>query len=516
MKAGANEAFRISQLLALSILGVACAACIMLLLINGCSAKPSESVNGSVAENSSLREELLRRAREDQAIRDEWIQKGSDKTVLARVNAIDSDNQARMKAIIAQYGWPGPALVKGDGTEAAFILVQHADLTLQKEALPLVKKAYEAHEISGEKYALLLDRVLVREGKLQVYGTQAKGVEEWAQHEPVLQPIEDEANVDKRRAEVGLVPLPVYVRQLKETYFPDSQSRTNSVEGGLHANGNEMNQGAGTNSFPSLPEVFQGRTFENEFDRDVFFLRSIQERYPSHWAALLQANITVEEYVRAPVKLLRFINELGAAMEGRNDLTASTNLALLTSDESVYANTNLYHPEILRAAAQALIGIGPNGRKALATCFTEQHYRVDSETLEEYANIIGKERPQDLELAKGLEAMAFDFSTTNGGIYPRCITASVKNLLCLPEGASRVRTHLRTEEVFDNPGRFQAVIDGIVAAQATEFSTNLAALETNVTMKLAVLTNSPGAYRDDLQELNMRIQKTLGLLDKPR
>jgi len=224
IKTEANVALRIFQLLD-RFLEVAAAStgCIILLLFNGCSGKPTENINASVAENSALREELLRRSSEDQAIRDEMIQRGADRldeSVLARMKAIDSDNQARLGAIINQYGWPGTNLVGRDGTEAAFILVQHADLALQKKVLPLVKKAYESHELSGEKYALLLDRVLVREGKPQVYGTQAKGIEEWRQHQPVLQPIEDEANVDKRRAELGLVPLSVYLNTLKEVYFP--------------------------------------------------------------------------------------------------------------------------------------------------------------------------------------------------------------------------------------------------------------------------------------------------------
>jgi len=38
-----------------------------------------------------------------------------------------------------------------------------------------------------------------------------------------------------------------------------------------------------TNSFPALAEIFQGRTFENEFERDVFFLRSVRDRYPQYW-----------------------------------------------------------------------------------------------------------------------------------------------------------------------------------------------------------------------------------------
>src|SRR5262249_10602829 len=122
MKAEANEAFRIFQSLNLSLqLAAVSITCALLLLYNGCSRKPTESISGSVAQNNALREELLRRVREDQAIRDEFIQKGSDKTdesVLARMRAIDSDNRARIKAIIEEYGWPGPQLVGQDGQGA--------------------------------------------------------------------------------------------------------------------------------------------------------------------------------------------------------------------------------------------------------------------------------------------------------------------------------------------------------------------------------------------------------------
>ena len=64
--------------------------------------------------------------------------------------------------------------------------------------------------------------MLVGEGKPQVYGTQVK---EWKGKEPVLQPIEDEANVDKRRAEVGLFPLSEYRELLKKMYFPQEKGK---------------------------------------------------------------------------------------------------------------------------------------------------------------------------------------------------------------------------------------------------------------------------------------------------
>lgn len=176
--------------------------------------------------NPTLREELLRRVKQDQAIRDEMIKKGvehPDKSVMARMAAIDADNTAHMKKLVEQYGWPGPELVGEDGTEAAFLLVQHAEYDLQKQALPLVRQAYLTKKLSGQDYALLLDRVLVKEGKPQVYGTQAKPFDQWKGQEPALEPIEDEANLDKRRAEVGLFPIAEYLKLLKSIYFPKNQ-----------------------------------------------------------------------------------------------------------------------------------------------------------------------------------------------------------------------------------------------------------------------------------------------------
>lgn len=184
---------------------------------------PSQSTGASSVAYPALRQELLKRLERDQAIRDEWIKKGVEKhdaEFEARMNDIDSSNTARMKEIVKQFGWPGPELVGEDGRDAAFILVQHADYQFQKEMLPLVLEAYRAGKLPGQFYALLLDRILVREGKPQVYGTQAKGADQWKGKEPVLEPIEDETNVDKRRAEVGLPPLAEYLVTLKQMYFP--------------------------------------------------------------------------------------------------------------------------------------------------------------------------------------------------------------------------------------------------------------------------------------------------------
>jgi hypothetical protein len=198
--------------------------CFALLLSN---ARAQEAGDLSVKE-PALRQELLKRVEQDRAIRNEFISKGvknPDKAILTRMQEIDTANTKRMRAIVSQYGWPTSELVGRDGADAAFLLVQHAELTFQKEMLPLVEKAYKSGELSGPSYALFVDKVRVGEGKPQIYGTQAKRFEEWNGQEPVLQTIEDEANVEKRRAEVGLPTLSEYREFLKQMYFPQTKSK---------------------------------------------------------------------------------------------------------------------------------------------------------------------------------------------------------------------------------------------------------------------------------------------------
>ncbi len=173
--------------------------------------------------NPHLREELLAMADVDQKIRNELISKMSShpmdssfsSLIVAKMDSIDRVNTKRIKEMINEYGWPGRSEVGNDGAEAAFLVVQHSHDTLfQKSCLPLVEAAFKAREVSGNDLALLTDRVRVREGRAQFYGSQAKIVN----GKLVLDPIEDEINVDKRRAELGLPPMSEYVKMLKQVY----------------------------------------------------------------------------------------------------------------------------------------------------------------------------------------------------------------------------------------------------------------------------------------------------------
>jgi hypothetical protein len=71
-------------------------------------------------------------------------------------------------------------------------------------------------ELSREKYALLVDRVRLQQGKKQLYGSQLKGK---PGHFEVL-PLEDPVNVDQRRAEMGMQPLADYIHDTNADYTP--------------------------------------------------------------------------------------------------------------------------------------------------------------------------------------------------------------------------------------------------------------------------------------------------------
>lgn len=165
--------------------------------------------------DAPLRRELLALVVEDQAARAAMIKDWSDPAAKAAVEAIDRRSTARLKEVVARHGWPSFALVGEDGAHAAWLLVQHADLdpAFQKECLAKMAPLVERAQASGIDYAYLTDRVAVAEGRPQRYGTQFD-----ERREP--RPIEDEANVDVRRAALGMPSMAAYRAMMLEMYGP--------------------------------------------------------------------------------------------------------------------------------------------------------------------------------------------------------------------------------------------------------------------------------------------------------
>lgn len=174
----------------------------------------------------ALRTDLLRRLELDQRVRsDSSMASLGDMTSPAalwslgqtavRMTRIDRPNQRRVRAVVAESGWPTAADVGADGMEALFYIVQHGPTDLQREALPGFRAAWHAGDLEGQHIALTTDRILANSGQPQVYGTQFGLV---AAGRMGLVPIRDAAHVDARRAAMGMPPLAGYLRIIcKET-----------------------------------------------------------------------------------------------------------------------------------------------------------------------------------------------------------------------------------------------------------------------------------------------------------
>jgi hypothetical protein len=179
---------------------------------------------GAPSANDAVRRELVKIGDEYQKHRQEMIDlrerlaiSDSEKVAkkwqqaVERQNELDSRNRQRLDEIVKEYGWPKRSAFGDEASGVAFLVVQHAELDYQKKYLPLIKEAASQKEARQSDLAILEDRVLTREGKKQIYGTQVRLNQKTQVME--LYPIEDEENVDARRGGVGLEPLAQYVKK---------------------------------------------------------------------------------------------------------------------------------------------------------------------------------------------------------------------------------------------------------------------------------------------------------------
>ena len=128
-----------------------------------------------------------------------------------KIDQIDLENAERLKEILAEIkGWPAISRFGTETPKAAWLVALHAthnpafqaDCLRQMMALP-------ANEYDLIDRVYLEDRVLISSGQPQRYGTIWNVVSNPAIDEFDVVPsrMEDPANVDARRAQVGLPPL---------------------------------------------------------------------------------------------------------------------------------------------------------------------------------------------------------------------------------------------------------------------------------------------------------------------
>ena len=170
------------------------------------------------ATNKALQIEIIKMYINDQSVRgnvlSEVISKYKlDDYQLTKLDAVSIDkmNRDRLKEIILEFGFPTRQLVGKEAMQGIFLMIQHSDgdKEWQREQLTNIEKAVKLGDIDGQSYAYLYDRIKINGGEKQLYGTQFKNVDP-TNKKVELADTEDVENLDRRRMEVGMMPIQMY------------------------------------------------------------------------------------------------------------------------------------------------------------------------------------------------------------------------------------------------------------------------------------------------------------------
>lgn len=166
-----------------------------------------------------LQKELLAIYADDQDIRRDFMkvykEKGTGSRAVDSIGKImihkDSLNLIKISKILDERGWVGNDVVGSQANQTLFLVIQHADLKAQQKYLPMMREAVKKGNANASSLALLEDRIALREGRKQIYGSQI--ATNSITKKSFVSPLEDPDNVDKRRADVGLGKLADYVKK---------------------------------------------------------------------------------------------------------------------------------------------------------------------------------------------------------------------------------------------------------------------------------------------------------------
>ena len=120
-----------------------------------------------------------------------------------------------LQQVVKENGWPTIALVGIDASNGAMLVLTHtSDHAWQRQLLPQLETLADADKIDGSGLALVVDKELVAEGKLQRYGSQFKFVN----NSMAMYAVEDPSDLDQRRAKILLPPMDIYKQMMAQIY----------------------------------------------------------------------------------------------------------------------------------------------------------------------------------------------------------------------------------------------------------------------------------------------------------
>jgi hypothetical protein len=119
-------------------------------------------------------------------------------------------NEKIVTDILDYYGWPDKELIGERGNLTICNVIQHSDNEIRIKYLPLMKQAVKDKKLNPQLLVRTEDRIATENGELQIYGGQMKYYPETNSFN--VWPVYDPANINKRRAEIGLEPIEEHLK----------------------------------------------------------------------------------------------------------------------------------------------------------------------------------------------------------------------------------------------------------------------------------------------------------------
>jgi hypothetical protein len=119
-------------------------------------------------------------------------------------------NIKKIKNILDKYDWPELTQIGEQGNRTICNVLQHADQETREHYIPLMKQAVFDKKLEPRFLVRAEDRIATDKGDLQIYGGQMKYYPKTKSFN--VWPVYDPANINKRRAEIGLEPIEEFLK----------------------------------------------------------------------------------------------------------------------------------------------------------------------------------------------------------------------------------------------------------------------------------------------------------------
>ena len=126
---------------------------------------------------------------------------------------IDTENMAIVDSILRQ-GLPQG--LTAESYKTIWIVIDHSSLEKQEQYLPLIEQMARKGKIGRDEYAILYDRVAMKQNRPQRYGSQIVQFGSTEELYLYVWPIDQPEELSTLRAKVGLAPFAEYLQQIKE------------------------------------------------------------------------------------------------------------------------------------------------------------------------------------------------------------------------------------------------------------------------------------------------------------